>query len=373
MRNWAYSLIFLVSFFLIHNTSASDNELKNLRWEWEVYDEDAGHFVPYIEQESANAIRFVVDLNKYRLSYLKLDLPSNCFVWIDRKLVYSNSVKTMLYWRLDSLNDEYKKNKIFVTLYRDGFSGHLPNSTVVNRNADDLNSNVNEVLKLRSDHGQLDKFIIVSIATLSLIALFRAFNFRLFREYLAFGKSIQLRQNFDLITAQAPLAWPNMAFILFYAFLVGNTIINIGFFTTGQDYGIAFGLSPSNNISAGFNFTTICFLLMLGKLTIITIGAELFKISRIRTVHFFTYFRLSLMMALIAFCLSIVNGIFDGIIIREYWVVVQILVVMAWIGRMVLVFFVLNKIYTFRKLHLFSYLCSSELIPLLLFFKVFLK
>ncbi|MEP2026750.1 MAG: DUF4271 domain-containing protein [Reichenbachiella sp.] len=373
MLRWITLFICLFSYFIYHDSHASDTELKNLRWEWEVYDDDAGHFVPYFKQQKTQTVRFNVDLSKYRDSYLKLDLPPNYFVWIDGKLVFSNLTEGTRFWKLDSLNKIYKKGQVQMTLYGSEVISQAVGTSVVNIQSEDLTEDVNKFFLQRNDHGQLDNFIIISIATLSLIALFRAFNFRLFREYFSVGKSLQLRQNFDLITAHAPLSWPNMAFMLFYAVLVGNTAMNVDLFLTRPIFDASFDLSATSNLSLGFHVFAICLVLMIGKLILITIGTELFKINKVRAVHFFTYFRQSLIMAMIMFSLSVINGILGGMLVDEYWNLIQLILVLAWSGRLVLIFFVLNKIYTFRKLHLFSYLCSSEMIPLLLLFKIFLK
>ncbi|SMD35417.1 protein of unknown function [Reichenbachiella faecimaris] len=373
MCKWASWFICSISLLLVYDARALDTELKNLRWDWEVYNEKTGHYEPYFKQNKSKAIRFKLDLNKFQSSYLKLALSENYFVRIDGELVFANLEKTTHFWGLDSLKDVFEKDRLFITLYSAEFNEPLVGTSIVSIQAEDSISTNESVFLQKRTNGQLDKFIIISIVTLSLIALFRAFNFRLFREYFSFGKSLQLRQNFDLIIAHAPLSWPNLAFMLFYAILVGNTVMNIGLFQTESTFEIPMDLLQVGSISVGIMVCIICFVFMLGKLLLITLGTELFKINKVRVVHFFAYFRLSLIMALIMFSLSLINGIFGGVIVNEYWKLLQLIIVLAWTGRLVLMFFVLNKIYTFRKLHLFSYLCSSELIPLLLFFKIFLK
>ena len=218
-----------------------------------------------------------------------------------------------------------------------------------------------------------DLFIIISIVTMSLIAVFRAFYSRLFHEYLSVGKSLQLRQNFELAIAHAPLAWPNIGFIIFYSILIGSAAMTCDLFVPDSSLVFPFSIKHESSIHLGVKVSVYCFAFMIAKLLVITAGSELFKLKKVRLVHYFTYFRLSLILALISLSFSIINGIFGGLLINEWWNWIQLIVVLFWSGRLVLIYFVLNKIYTFRKLHLFSYLCSSELIPLLLFFKIFLK
>ena len=373
MCKWIKFFVYSFVLMLSHSVLASDIQLRNLRWDWEVYDNEVEHFVPYFKQNKTEAIRFEIDLNKYRGSTLKLVLPGNYFVWIDGKLVMDNLQYRTTYMALDSLNRIYAQSRISMTIYSDTFNGKAVETSIVNtQNGNSLSSEVSFFLQ-RKNKSQLDIFIIISIATLSLIALFRAFNNRLFQEYFSLTKSLQVRQNFDLITAHAPVAWPNIGFIIFYAILIGATVMNFGLFHTSQNFDFPLDISSTNSIPTGLKVSLVCFVLMIGKILLVTLGSELFNLSKIKAIHFFAYFRLSLIMAMLSFVLSLINGIFDGALINENWYSIQIIVLLAWSGRFILIFFVLNKIYTFRKLHLFSYLCSSELIPLLLFFKIFLK
>lgn len=374
MLKWiCFVVLCAVGLFVVSSTFASDLELRNLRWDWEVYDEDSDHFVPFYKQPNTQSVRFDLDLNKYRKAYLKLVLPEGYFIWIHGELVGASSVDMAKLFSLDSLYDVYDKGHLYVELYSKAFRASDVSTTIVNMETDDQVSAESTSIFPRKNHKEFDLFIIISVLTMSLIAIFRAFNFRLFTEYFSLAKSVQVRQNFDLITAHAPVAWPNIAFIIFYAVLVGNCAMNLSLFQLDESIAQPFYLSSTNSVSLGLTITIYCFVFMLAKVLLVSLGAELFKLKKIKSTHFFTYFRQSLIMAILAFSFSVINGVFGGKLVNNYWNIIQLLVAIAWIGRMILIFFVLNKIYTFRKLHLFSYLCSSELIPLLLFFKIFLK
>lgn len=365
--------IYVVSLLISLSAKASDIELKNLRWDWQVYDQDENHYVPYFKRTSVNAIRFELELNKYRNSYLKLSLPEKHFVWIQDELVFTNERKAIQYFSIDSLRDVYDVGRIHLTIYNSELDGNDIESVIVNREDSSLSIMNKESNLAREKNERLDLFIIISIAVLSLIAIFRSFNFRLFQEYFSIGKALQLRQNFDLIIAHAALAWPNIGFILFYSILVGSSVVTCDLFLPDSASFFPFSIKNESSLLLGLKISGFCFLLMVAKLLLISASSELFKLNKIRLVHFFTYFRLSIIIALAGFSFSVVNGIFGGILVKDWWDWVQLFIVVFWSARLLLIYFVLNKIYTFRKLHLFSYLCSSELIPLLLFFKIFLK
>ncbi|WP_420579998.1 DUF4271 domain-containing protein [Reichenbachiella sp.] len=365
--------IFIVCLALSRGVQASDLELRNLKWDWEVYDQTTDQYIPYFKQSQTEAIRFKVDLNKYRNSYLKLTLPDQYFIWVQDELVYATPRPIIKYISLDSLYDLYDASTIHLTIYNESFDGNAIESIIVNLNQESRLWQGEDTLLERQGSNKSDLFIIISLISLSLIAILRAFNFRLFNEFLSLGKSIQLRQNFDLIIAHAPLAWPNIAFILFYSALIGSSVMSCDIFLTESNVVFPFTVGGSSSLILGLKISAYCFVFIIAKLLLIIAGSELFKLKKVRLVHFFTYFRLSLIFSIVAFSLSIVNGVFDGAMVNDYWKLIQISIVLFCSARVVLIYFVLNKIYTFRKLHLFSYLCSSELIPLLLFFKIFLK
>lgn len=367
------TLVFLCGLLFPVAGYAADVELKNLRWNWEVFDEDEELYVPYFKHSKTDVVRFEVDLKKFSGAYLKLTLPEQHFIWVQSELVYASQTHRPVYLSLDSLHQAYNQSKIYVAVHSRQFNASTITTQIIKKEEGEDELDAQSSFLVRGGHKKLDLFIIISIVTMSLVALLRAFNFRLFKEYFSVIKAMQVRQNFDLIIAHSPLAWPNIGFIVFYALLVGSTVMNIGLFHPDLFSAFSYYSDASSMITLGLELSVYCFVLMLVKLLVVSINTQLFKIKKVRLIHFFAYFRLSLIIATVAFSLSVINGIFGGLMFSEFANFIKIIVLIAWIGRLILIFFVLNKIYTFRKLHLFSYLCSTELIPLLLFFKIFLK
>ena len=358
MSKW---VVIQICFLLSQSAFGENIELKNLRSDWYAYDEGTKQLLPFYRTSQNYAVQFDLNLKKYKGAQFKLNCPKDYFLWINEDLVHQFNGRDT-YFDVDSIYKVYSKDKLKIVIYGSDFIADSVETTIVKVVAKETNSDMHLFFAKRENSNSLNRFIQITIFTLALIAVFRTLNFRLFKEYFAFGKSLQTRQNFDLITAHSPLAWPNIGFIFFYAILVSNSSLNFDLFS-----------DQKMELIDGLNMVLLCFVLMSAKFILIYLCTELFKIKKVRLTHFFTYFRLSLILALGVFCLSILNGIFDGQLMLEYKFTMKLILGLLWFIRLILIFFVLNKIYTFRKLHLFSYLCSSELIPLLLFFKVFLK
>lgn len=350
----------------------TDVELHNIRWDWHSHNDATNELVPFFGYKETTTIHFKVDLNKYRGSQLKFVLQENTFCWIEDQLIFRAQDSKPRYITVDSLKKIYDKNQLSFTLYNEALDARLIKTTIISQNKI-ISTEQQGGPELRKELSRSDTFIVISVLILLMIAVFRTAHFRLFREYFSLSRALQQRQSFDLITAYSPLAWPNIGFIIFYAVLIGCSVVNIGLFQFNAEIKLPLGLTQSNSLVVGTTAGVLCLASMLLKLALVSASTTLFMIQKVRLIHFFTYFRHSLIIAMIIFIFSLFNGIFEGSMVSSGWMLIQVLVILVWSARVVHIFFVLNKIYTFRKLHLFSYLCSTELIPLLLFFKIFLK
>ena len=132
--------VYLTSMIFASGANASDIELKNLRWGWEVFDQEAQHYIPYFKQPTTDAIRFKVDLNKYRNSYLKLTLPEKHYVWIQEKLVFATSYPETKYFALDSLYNIYQVGNFYMSVYSEELDGNSITSVIINKEDEELSA-----------------------------------------------------------------------------------------------------------------------------------------------------------------------------------------------------------------------------------------
>ncbi|WP_407692841.1 DUF4271 domain-containing protein [Reichenbachiella agarivorans] len=112
---------------------------------------------------------------------------------------------------------------------------------------------------------------------------------------------------------------------------------------------------------------------MLLKVPLIKILTSLFSVQKHSDVHYFTYLRLSLIIAFIAFIGSVLLFLSPDHSAEIAWEVYRYSLLVFLFIRLILMYLVLNNSFSFNKFHLISYLCSSEIIPLIILVKTLLR
>jgi hypothetical protein len=140
-----------------------------------------------------------------------------------------------------------------------------------------------------------------------------------------------------------------------------NTILGFGFSNTIGIIGVA------------LLFSLAFMLLMILKYPLINIIASIFLFRKLKAVHFYENFRFGFFVSFIFLVISMANNYTDGKLLLDHIEIMSGLVIVLLVANSILVFIKLNSLQSFRKLHLFSYLCSTEIIPLIILLKIFTK
>ena len=364
-------LVFLASYTFAEE-QGEYSIIKNLKWDWVQFDKIAKQNVPYLKQSKAKTISFDLDLNKNQKFIFKIDLPQNYFMWVEDQLVLFTTEDKKYELSIDSLFSNYKKNSISVSIFSKKFNADLVQCQIVSKVLDITRSDSSFKVSERENRYEMNIFIIATIFGLVGIVIFRSSNHRLFKEYFSLRKALQIRQNFELITAYGTFSWVTFWVLFLYALLIGVTITNLILFLPD---GLSIPLVERNShpIVEGVKIGFLALLFISLKIPFLSVITRLFQLNKIKQSHFSAYFRQSLLLTVFVFLVSIWNGFYAGAVFEYGIILFQILGITLLIGRALLLFLILNRIHGYRKLHLFAYLCSTELIPLILFFKIFLK
>jgi len=115
------------------------------------------------------------------------------------------------------------------------------------------------------------------------------------------------------------------------------------------------------------------FALLLGKYLLIQAVGSVFKLSGVTHVHFYEYLLFSrvfyTVVVFLQFALFLVAPVWVSVIAE----VVIWIVLLFNIVRIVIINSVLSRLTSAKNLYLFSYLCTTELIPLLIGIKILIK
>jgi hypothetical protein len=117
----------------------------------------------------------------------------------------------------------------------------------------------------------------------------------------------------------------------------------------------------------------LIFALLLGKYLLIQAVGSVFKLSGVTHVHFYEYLLFSRVfytaVVFLQFALFLVAPVWVSVIAEVIiWVVLLFNIV-----RIVVINSVLSRLTSAKNLYLFSYLCTTELIPLLIGIKILIK
>ncbi|MBU2914769.1 DUF4271 domain-containing protein [Reichenbachiella agariperforans] len=347
--------------------------IKDLRYSWKNHEPNLKILVPYLSTSSVPAVTFDLNLNQYMGAELMLIVPANHSIYIEAALMTVTERRDTLLWSVDSLRSYYDQPSINLILYSKSWDSQGVSSWVVQTGDNVLVETGSELSEIYRSKGENDRMILASLTILSLMVIFRTYLYRLFHEYFLVSKSIRVRQNFELIAAQSPLSLITIGFIFLYAAFLAGAVLNLGLKLGETSHWVAyFGFLPSSEVQALLVFA-IAFGLMILKVPLIGLMARVFGFQKAIEVHFFAYFRLSLLISFFAFSASIVVFVSSLDLAADLWFVVKLVVLIFLLIRLVLMYLILNNNLGVKKLHLISYLCSSEIIPLIIIVKTLLR
>lgn len=370
----------LLTFFLCYHVddclskaSSTGVLIANLAHEWRVFDEEKNQFFPYIKGDASQAIYFEVDHEIYSGFNLQIKLPEFTYLYLNARL-FKYAEKAQFYeLDIDSLAQRYHGELLF-SCYSDNPIDEKIESKVVGTNkvkGQSLSKQL-ALTETRTTYKGHDFLIVLSIFGFGMLLTFRSLNHRLFSEYFSIISAISVRQRFDAIVAQSNLSRANLSFVILYAFLIAGAVaLILTFSPDALDHVLWLG-HESILLSAVFTFFLVLAISLL-KFPYLTLINSLFHFRKIRDQQYYCHVRISLIMSLAIFALGVVNGILHGNLISNHDIAFgTLLQILLW-GRVVIIFLVLNSQLNFYKLHIIAYLCSTEIIPLLIFLKFLLK
>ena len=347
--------------------------IKDLKYDWLVLSQDGTQLEPHLDQSQVTSIFFELSPLKFQGFFLRIEIPSSHYIFLNRKLIGKSDNSGEIWYDIDSLSRMIEREKLEFSI----FSKEL--------NPDRLETTIISLSQGGSSYGTLgmshesrsisklsDQFVILSLCIFGFVVILRNSNNRLFKEYLDFYHLFAPRQRFELITSYSLFSFENLGFLLLYAVLMGASFVNLLFFS-GEIEQVPYWAGDISPLVWGMVFMVLFALVMILKMPFLGIITSLFRVSRISQLHFFTYFRISLAYAFLIFVFSLGNTIYNGHWLSDFNSFFIGLLVILLIIRLSVVWIVLNSELNFQKLHIISYLCSTEIIPLVFFLKFLIK
>jgi hypothetical protein len=357
-------ILFLI--FSLHAAALPDDMagIIDLADEWLVYEN--GDFVPYQSGSKTTTIYFFLNSQSAE-DTLVIASPVPFSVYLNHQLIFNSDKELAI--PVASLTEQYTSPWL-VGIYQQGgidrLSTHLSSNRTGAQNTSEL--------KERAPNFFMDFCIVGTIFLLICLIMLMYTNAHLTFDYFNFLKLFSIQEREDSLLNSRISASTN---ILFYAFaaLLGAFVLLIIFHNANFELRIAqyfqvrgFGHGLMQWLVLG----GIIFALLILKLIVVAFTTSLFSWRDQAPIHYFNFIRLTFfifsmnaLLCLIFFVLGVEHAgayaFLANVIV--FWLAVWIIVIgLKLLRRVSLSFF-----------HLFSYLCASELIPVVITIKVLLS
>ena len=311
-------------------------------------------FVPY--DETGGTIYIPIEKTDGQLS-ISGSMPIS--IYINHKLILQSERHSVL--KLDSLSNLYGVPMLFALRSSGEVATRLYRSIPEDQ------------LVPRQDKPMKD---FVTIASIILIMLFIALlyvNPKLTFDYFNIVKFLTLQEREETLTAIRTTSSINFVYYLFCSLWIAFLLITMGqvelfqiqfFWATA----INFGQFALNWLLLGL----IIFFVLMSKLVAISLLAGLFNIGEVASFQFFNSIRIFFIASALAAFLGLLLFMFKVSEPQYYFLVLKMGFGLVALSIALLLFKLMDKV-PFRFSHLFSYLCVSEIIPLMILIKVLFK
>ena len=355
----------LVFFFLI--TAVSNAQLlEDFQNQWE----EGGKTTWF---ESNDRLKLPLDLTSFPKSYFSFEIPEGTVVFLGEKLWFFTERDTLLNTSLEDFRKLVNKATVDLTLFKSGISTDVVSAKKVLKLEKPivlLEEGMTANEKLGLNRQEIKDFFIFSLMIILIIITVYKSAYPYIFTVIARPISLLNAEDFsDSGSLQKFFSFDVLFFVLVVNMISALAIIlSIVFFKeTWVEARITINFQ---NLMIGWGIVALAlFILTIIKFTTIRIIAYLFELGKVEFPHFFYLLRLVLI-ATTTLILVLAYFIMNDFYLTKIALSISISV-FFWVyilGTFVLFIIMMNRL-SFKKYHLFTYLCIAELVPFLILAK----
>jgi hypothetical protein len=346
---------------------------ENLEDQWQVLNEKTNILLPYIYDinSQTHSIIQTINVNEKHNYLLFLTVENESYLFWEGK--YVKKIKQGSHTlNINKLIKNKEKPVNIFSLYSDMPFDKLPECYLVYNNylpKITQNKNLQSFILKTKTFYHFDNFLVL-LGVFLLVAITFVFNFqdKILQRYLSISDLFSFKKRIESTFTQSPFYLSNILAITILG-LVLSLKFNLADFYLGG-YLPKYLKVADNSLWAHtvqfFYVSVFIILSILLKYIYIQIVTNLFKLEKIANIHFFKNLQ----------ALSIVSVILLTIVFLFYKIpelkfllnnqYYTSILLGFFILRVVILFFVLNRVIIANNLYLFSYLCIVEIVPILL-------
>jgi len=362
-----YSLLF--SLISISNVFGESDTLlvRDLSRDWVFFDNKTEEFLPLVEKSvfKGNTIFFWLSLEDYANTSLHVtSVDQSVSLFVDNKLL--DVVEGNMLIPVNNIFQDFHANRVKVTIYSSKLNPYKVDTKLVDIVEESVSPlSQDNIIVLPRDKAVFDNFFVVG-CTILIVFLAALFNFfpRVLADFFKFSKAINPREVEENLIKSRPLSQINLLFYLFISVLISLFIIGIINF---GDFKYSLSFFRPNSVPDGLwkwlQTSVILFLCIIVKLGLIHYFSKLYRIHNFLNTHFFNYMRLS--MVLFSLSIAALIGsryIFFALQPSHYSLLLGVFYVLMAVNILIIYLKLINSVSS-KKIHLFSYLCGTEIVP----------
>ena len=309
--------------------------------------------------------------------FLQCCVPSGSGLYIENSLVDYASESNCFLLDVDSLGSAYPQDQVFISLYRRNFDSKQFVTSIVVPFQDEV-----EIAEIDSDMILLARepsyftnfFIVALLILLAYYAALLNLYPKTFWEFFNVNKAFALKLKEEKVLTPSVFSRTNLLFFLGYGMVI--SFVGIVFWFVLKETPILFSFVNLESFTEAFiswvKLSVLVLVVLCLKYLLIASIGTLFNHRLIAPRHFYDFNRLSHIFLILIFSLAVITFMVlqnpPEIIYRTLFYALAFLLSL----RVVILFFKLLDSASFRNFHLFSYLCTTEILPLIIGIKIFL-
>jgi hypothetical protein len=340
--------------------------VKDLRSEWMTFENGAYQPVGQSPLPRLNTVYFSLDFQAYARNILRLQSDRPYFLFVNGKVVGEFHGEVNL--KIDSLLEQVYSSTYWIAIHQERINERDLRSEIISMQPPPRA----EVHTSVRPYSYFRDFVVISGLIIILLFLLAVrLNPKLAADYFSVSRILSSREADDSQASARLTSGSNVQFYILCSLMIGF-YLTIIMYNLPSEYAL-----PIRFQASGFwmmwwqwlKLSTIVFYVLLLKLLIIFSLTRLYDMRGLARYHFFNWIRLLLVVfgasTVLLFMYFISRGDHKFIFVVFLSVVVATLI--AWIG---MAFLKLSGRSGHSMFHLFSYLCATEIIPLLITVKV---
>ncbi|QCK13798.1 DUF4271 domain-containing protein [Mangrovivirga cuniculi] len=363
---------FFCLFLFIASQASSQTLIKNYNHDLMYFDQTQKLYLPYTygSYDALDAIHVLITRQHWSGDELVVKAPIESAFLINHEIVYTFQQDSLII-PINNTFKEYENDSLFLTIF---YPGLVPErdiemkSYVKSKNITSQNKVLayfNRVTESR-DH----KVVAILILTL-FVVIFKSANSKKFNEINRSDRLFSIRRKEEdsgLATAELATFF-NIFLISFTYSYVFLTLLNNSKIVNPE--GLT-GWLPENSYLMYLALTGAFFLIFILRLLIINFFASMYQIDSFSSEHFLFQLRHFTVIAWVSMMLVIVVDFSPlNISSTNYDIVLFVVLILLFLSEILL--YLKAIAYTgYRKMHIISYLCGTEFVPLLIAVKVLL-